>query len=468
MTSRESFIPRQGTATVHEQLREGNKAARSLQPPMIRSFMPFKGIRYNTAIVGDIARVVAPPYDVISPEQRDQLSAKHPCNIVHLELGKDQPGDTGRENRYTRAGTAFFKWAGDRCLTEDTAPAFYVYDQQFRLGLRTFTRRAFFAAVRLEPFGSRVLPHEETMPGPRADRLRLITACPVNLSPIFGLYRDPDNSVPELLASALPPAPEFSFEDFDGIKQALWKIDDPQAQARLSELMETKRIYIADGHHRYETALRYRDLAVEAQGKLDSADARNFVMIACVSIADPGLVILPAHRVIGGIAGFEMGRLLEKLAPYFDVAPVNARGRGGIVDTLLGTMAGKQHAFGLYSGGTAHSITLRDEADADANPALHTQAWKRLDVSMLVWLILEHGLGLKHDDLSNPEHVTYVKDAADAAALVDAGQYQVACYLNPTRVDQLEEVAQAGERMPPKSTYFYPKLLTGLVMRRLV
>ena len=447
---------------------EGNKAhAMSKTTPTIWNFMPFTGIRYNEAVVGSIAKVVAPPYDVISPEQRDQFCAKHPCNIVHLDLGKDKPRDVEHDNRYTRAGKLFSQWIAEQCIAEDAAPAFYVYDQQYRLGTRVLTRRAFYAAMRLEPFGDRVLPHEETMPGPRADRLRLITACPVNLSPIFGLYRDPDSSVANLLTAALPARPEFEFEDFDGIRQTLWKIDDPQALAGLSELMQSRRIYIADGHHRYETALKYRDMAAEANGgKLDPADPRNFVMIASVSISDPGLVILPAHRVIGGLAGFDVRGLLEKLEPHFMIVPVKSRERR-LADALLGAMAQKQHTFGLYAAGTAHVVTLRNEKDADANPASHTQAWKRLDVSLLVWFILEQGLGLRHEDLSNPQRVKYVKDAAEAAALVDAGDYQVACYLNPTRVDQLEEVAQAGERMPPKSTYFYPKLLTGLVMRRL-
>jgi len=435
---------------------------------MTWNFMPFRGIRYDTSKVGDIAAVVAPPYDVISPEQRDRFCTTHPRNIVHLELGKDLPGDTDSENRYHRAGRAFFQWAADGSLMQDAAPAFYVYDQEFMLGARKLTRRAFFAAVRLEPFGRRVLPHEETMPGPRADRLRLITACPVNLSPIFGLYHDADSAVARALGSALPAAPEASFHDFDGVRQTLWRIDDPAAQERLMRLMQDKHIYVADGHHRYETALKYRDLAAHTNGPLDENDPRNFVMVACVSISDPGLVILPAHRVIGGVPGFDATKLLEKLAAQFDVKPVTAPACGDLVETLRHAMAGGQHTFGLYSGGKAWMLTLRDESDADANPAPHSRAWKRLDVSLLGWLLLERGMGLTHADLSNPDRVIYVKDPAEAAGHVDGGRYQAACYLNPTRVDQLETIAQAGERMPPKSTYFYPKLITGLVMRRLV
>ena len=435
---------------------------------MTWNFMPFKGIRYNAASIGDVARVVAPPYDVISPYQRDEFCASHPNNVVHLELGKDQPGDDDRDNRYTRAGKVFFQWAAAGALAEDAAPAFYIYDQEFALGAKTLTRRAFFAALRLEPFGNRVLPHEETMPGPRADRLRLITACPVNLSPIFGLYRDPGDAVARLLAAALPAQPDFSFTDFAGVRQTLWKVQRPPLLNQLSELMETKRIYIADGHHRYETALKYRDIATEAQGKLDPADPRNFVMTACVSIADPGLVVLPAHRVIGGVPGFDARKLLAGLAAHFTVKAIPAPKRGSAVDALLAKMDGNEHTFGLYSGGKAWMLSLKDPAQADANPAPRGPAWRRLDVSLLVWLILEQGLGLTHDDLANPERVKYVKDPAEAAQHADSGQYQLVCYLNPTRVEQLEAVAQAGDRMPPKSTYFYPKLLTGLVMRRLV
>jgi len=441
---------------------------RSDKSTMTWNFMPFKGIRYDTSRIGDITAVVAPPYDVISPDQRDRFCATHHRNIVHLELGKDLPGDTDAENRYSRAGKAFFQWAADGSVVQDAAPAFYVYDQEFALGSRRLTRRAFFAAVRLEPFGRRVLPHEETMSGPRADRLRLITACPVNLSPIFGLYRDADSAIAGLLDSALPATPEASFQDFDGVRQTLWKIGDPAAQERLMRLMQDKCIYIADGHHRYETALQYRDLAIQADGQLDPNDPRSFVMIACVSISDPGLVILPAHRVVGGVPGFDAKNLLEKLSEQFDVKPVTAPACCDLIEMLQNTMAGRQHTFGLYSGGKAWVLTLRDESVADANPAPHSRAWKRLDVSLLVWLILERGLGLTHADLSNPERVKYVKEPAEAAQLVDGGHYQAACYLNSTRIDQLEEIAQASERMPPKSTYFYPKLITGLVMRRLV
>jgi len=448
-----------------ETARENRPVARSKQPKMVWNFMPFKGIRYSREKVGDISRVVAPPYDVISPEQRDEFCRQHECNVVHLTLGREQEGDDDRENKYTRAGRAFREWAAQGALVEDRQPAFYVYDQEFELGGRTLARRAFFTALRLEPFGRRVLPHEETMPGPRADRLRLITACPVNLSPIFGLYPDADGTMAALLNMAVPPKPDISFTDFAGIKQTLWKVDDPRVAAMLSLRMEDKPVYIADGHHRYETALKYRDMAIEADGGLDPADPRNFIMTACVSISDPGLVVLPAHRVIGGVSGFAAESLLEKLSADFSVS---AFSRAGGVEALLAEMAGRQHVFGLYAGGRMHVLALKDASIAHANPAGRSNAWKRLDVSILLWLILERGLGLAHEDLSNPQRVKYVKDAAEAAQLVDGGQYQAVCFLNPTRVNELEQVAQAGERMPPKSTYFYPKLLTGLVMRKLI
>jgi len=433
---------------------------------MIRSFMPFRGIRYSREKIGDIAQVVAPPYDVISPAQRDEFCRVHPCNVVHLTLGRELEGDNDCENKYTRAGRTFFEWASQGALVEDARPAFYIYDQEFRIGSRTLTRRAFFAALRLEPFGRRVLPHEETMPGPRADRLRLITACPANLSPVFGLYPDPDGKVADLLREATPKPPEASFVDFAGVKQTLWKTDDPRIIAMISDAMEGRPVYIADGHHRYETALKYRDLAIEAQGKLNPGDPRNFIMIACVSISDPGLLVLPCHRVISGVGDFSLDKLLRTLSADFTVSTVSTKKRasGGII----GAMAGKRHALGLYAGGKAHLLCLKEESIADANPADRSVAWKRLDVSILGWLILGRGLGMTHEDLSNPARIRYVKDAAEAAQLVDGGGCQAACFLNPTRVSELEQVAQAGERMPPKSTYFHPKLLTGLVMRKLV
>jgi len=426
--------------------------------------IPFPGVRYNCEKLGRIEAVVAPPYDVISPEQRRRLCSQHPCNVANLTLGQDKPGDNDADNRYIRAGNLFRAWLNDSVLRQDDTPAYYVYDQEFSLDNRTYTRRAFFSAVRLEPFGGRILPHEETMPGPRADRLRLIQACPANLSPVFGLYPDPDREVAALLAGALGD-PEVSFVDPAGIRQTLWRVDDPQVTARVSQLMADRPIYIADGHHRYETALMYRDLADAAEGGLAPDDPRNFVMIACVALSDPGLVVLPAHRVIGGIDGFNVDAMLGRMAERFNVAPVEADGPA--VPALLHRMQGKKHTFGIYSGGRAWVLTLKSEKIADENPAPRSTAWKRLDVSVLVWLILEDGLGFTHEDLSNPERVAYVKDASAAAELVDTGKYQFVCYLNATALHELEEVAQGGERMPPKSTYFYPKLLTGLVMRKL-
>ncbi|NQT18566.1 MAG: DUF1015 domain-containing protein [Planctomycetes bacterium] len=427
--------------------------------------MPFRGIRYNTDKPGGIDKLIAPPYDVISPEQRDEFCAKDPCNIVRLTLGADKEDDSERDNRYTRAGEAFSRWEKDGALEEDPRPAIYVYDQEYALGDRSLRRRAFFAAVRLEPFGGRILPHEETMPGPKADRLRLLNACPVNLSPIFGLYADPERSVSSILDTDHR-RPEFSFVDYAGIKQTLWKVEDPNVHQQLSRAMQDERIYIADGHHRYETALEYRDRAAEAEGGLDPADPRNYVMIACVALSDPGLVVMPAHRVIGGMPDFDFDRLLDRLSDKFDIVSVGPGG-GAVAEELLERMNGRLHTFGLYAGGKARMLTLKDDATTQANPAPRSRAWKQLDVSVLVWLILEQGLGCTHEDLSHPERVKYVKDAARAARLVDGGAYQVACYLNSTRLDQLEEVARGGERMPPKSTYFYPKLLTGLVMRKL-
>lgn len=427
--------------------------------------MPFKGIRYNTDKLGGIDKLIAPPYDVISPAQRDEFCAKHPHNVVCLTLGHDKEGDNEQTNRYTRAGRMFSQWEEDGALEEDPRPAVYVYDQEYALAGRTLRRRAFLAAVKLEPFGGRVLPHEETMPGPMADRLRLINACPVNLSPIFGLYPDPEQQVASLLDTDRC-EPELSFVDYAGIRQTLWKVEVPHVLEQLSRAMQDKRIYIADGHHRYETALEYRDRAADAEGGLEPADPRNYVMIACVALSDPGLVVLPAHRVIGGMPGFDFDRLIERLSATFDVQPVEHSG-DSVVQELLGRMDGRVHTFGLYAGGKARMLTLRDEATAHANPAPRSRAWKQLDVSLLVWLILEQGLGFTHEDLSYPERVKYMKDDAEAARLVDGGAYQMVCYLNSTRLDQLEEVARGGERMPPKSTYFYPKLLTGLVMRKL-
>jgi len=418
------------------------------------AFVPFQGIRYNLERIGDIAGVIAPPYDVIQPAQRQQLYSTDPHNIVHLDLGKDLPDDDETNNRYVRAGVAYQQWRRESVLVKDSRPAFYVYDQHFKIDGTSFTRRALFAAMRLEPFGRRVLPHEETMTGPREDRLNLLKACPVNLSPILGLYPDADSSAVGVIAAASATLePLISFDDATGCSHTFWKIDEPDAVMAISQQLNERTVYIADGHHRYETALAYAGI--------DSLPAAQYIMTACVSMSDPGLVVLPTHRVVGGIDNFDFDSILHKLAEYFAITALDSPA------VLQQAMHDRRHAIGLYAQDNARLLVLKDAKLADANPAQHSTAWKRLDVSILGWLVLQEALGFSNDDISNPERVAYLKDYSEAVKLVDAGERRMACFLNATRVEELETIAQGCERMPPKSTYFYPKLLNGLVMREL-
>jgi len=421
--------------------------------PDAPALTPLQGVRYNLDRIGDIADVIAPPYDVIQPAQREQLYSASPHNIVHLDLGRDLPGDSETNNRYTRAGAMFQRWRNEEVLVKDDQPAFYVYDQRYEIEGRSFTRRALFAAMRLEPYGRRVLPHEETMSSPREDRLKLLKACPVNLSPIFGLYPDTDASVAGAIAGAIPAEPLTSFADATGAGHTLWKIDEPDAVKAISHLLDERTVYIADGHHRYETGLAY--------SKINKSLAARYIMTACVSMSDSGLVVLPTHRVVGGIDSFDIDSILRRLSEYFTIMAFDSPA------ALLQAMHGKQHALGLYARNNARLLVLKDAKLADTNPAPHSTAWKRLDISILGWLVFDDALGFTNGDLSNPARVAYVKDYGEAVKLVDSGERQMACFLNATRMDELEAVAQAGERMPPKSTYFYPKLPNGLVMREL-
>lgn len=421
---------------------------------------PFRGIRYSPQVIGDLAQVVCPPYDVISPAQQEMYHQRHPHNVIRLILAKDQPGDDERRNRYTRAGECFRDWLQKGILVHDESPAIYVYEQEFPLGSQTRARRGFIARVRLEEFGDgQIYPHEQTMSGPKQDRLRLMESCHANLSQVFALYPEGDGSVSAALADATSRPPTVHFRDEHGTVNRLWMLKEDNGIRRLADGMRSRPLFIADGHHRYETALEYRRR--HAGGDADAAC--NFIMMMCVSLADPGLCILPTHRLVR--SRLRCATLCDGLKASFDLREMAGFPAADTIVESLGQAPGR-HVFALVAHGAERwfVLTARDPVRLGGAGRGHCPAWQELDVSILHALVIEPSFGIPSTALSHHPDIAYVRDEGEALALVREGHFQFAFFLNPTQVGQVSQVASAGDKMPPKSTYFFPKLLTGLVI----
>ncbi|MEW6661233.1 MAG: DUF1015 domain-containing protein [Bacillota bacterium] len=428
---------------------------------------PFQGIRYNQEKVKNLDEVVTPPYDIINPVEQENYYQKHLFNIIRLELGKTFPTDTEKDNRYTRAANTFSQWLQEEILLQDPKPAFYLYQQEFDFTGTLLTRTGFFARVELTEYSQGiVLPHEETLPKHKADRLELMRACNANFSPIFGLYNEPEGKIVDLLKSkANLQEPDAAVKDQFGVIHKLWRVDKPEIINSVVEIFAPLQIFIADGHHRYETALQFqRELGQNHK------PGANYVMMVLVNLIDPGLAVYPTHRMVKNLEDFNQDRLLEKVTPYFEIETVSLE--SGDINCLmskLGETGENRHAFGLFTGETeGYLLVLRQ--DIQPIQFAHSGAsenWANLDVSILHNIILENILGIGSKQRVNESNLTYTRSAEEAFLHVSEGQYQLAFFLNPTKISEVTTIAQAGEKMPQKSTYFYPKLITGLVINSL-
>lgn len=436
---------------------------------------PFAGLRYDLARLGGadaMAQLVAPPYDVIGPEQRAALVAANPYNIVRLELPEG-------EFRYNRAARLLQKWMENGVLALDARPAYYIYNEEFDgpEGAK-LTRRAIFAAVRLYDWADNVImPHESTMTGPKADRLALLQATRVNLSPIFSVYDDADSLISQAVNRGLAAntgdassagkrvQPGFSFMDADGNRCRLAPVDGPDDVATIAAAFASKRLYIADGHHRYETALNFRNEQRDRAG----SEGAEYVLMALTATDDPGLQVLPTHRVVTELPAEARATLAARLAAHFVVTHYpQGDNPAATVSRLMAQHRDEKHFFGAYGlqPGSVSLLGLNDPNAMGDSPD-HSAAWRELDVAILQKLVLEDAIGMTEQTLAAGQGIAYVKDKAEAVAMVDEGTAQVAFFLLPTPVAQMLAIADAHDRMPRKSTYFFPKLPTGVVMRSL-
>ncbi|MDD5438771.1 MAG: DUF1015 domain-containing protein [Candidatus Omnitrophica bacterium] len=420
---------------------------------------PFKGFRYNPARIKKLDTVVAPPYDVIAPRYRDSLYTKSPYNVIRLILGKETAHDTARDNKYNRAAGFFKTWIKGGVLAQDAEPCFYVYRQRYLHEGKIRTRLGFIGLMRIEDTSKKgILPHEHTLAKPKEDRLNLVKAVQANLSPIFSLYDDPSGVIAKLLrrvAGRDKPAADFEFET---IRHTLWRMTDRAAVDTIRHRLAGEQVVIADGHHRYEVSRMYRNYLRERSLPLGNA---GYVMMYFTDINHAeNVTIFATHRLLKHCPPMDIGTIAGKLKPYFTVTTFTSL--GALMKGL--SYIKTRPAFGIYLGGARYMMAA---LKAGIDPARimkgkQSPQWKRLDVAVLHELVIKKILSLSDSE----DTIAYVRDARETAGLVRSGEYDIAFFLNPTRACQVKDVAERGDMMPQKSTYFYPKLVTGLVFNK--
>ena len=424
---------------------------------------PFKGVHFSRQRGVDVSKLIAPPYDVLGEQDRANLQARDPHNIVNVDLPHLPAKEAGPDEVYEKANITLQAWLRGGILEQDGRRALYPYTQSFEHGGRKFHRRGFIALVRLSPFGEgHVVPHEKTYKGPIEDRLKLMRATGMQLSPIFGLFSDPRNEIANMLYRNQG-RPEL-FGTLDGVRNDLWSVIDAEVENPIIDWMKHKPVYIADGHHRYTTALQFQKEAAERNGgKLPPAHPANFCMFVLVGMQDDGLLILPTHRLIGGLSGFNIQQFGDTVSDAFDVSEMMVPPER-MPEAVERLSEDSFHSFALYEGKQKRLYHLRLKNPDVLRPFEPTRsdAWRRLDVAILQRYLL--------DEILQPHFAAkelikgYTADASAVPKMVDGKQYQIALLLRPTPLHALEELGKSNEVMPQKSTYFFPKLATGMVM----
>jgi uncharacterized protein (DUF1015 family) len=432
---------------------------------------PFKAYRFNEAVVGDVGACIAPPYDVISEQQQQQLYESSSYNIVRIIRSKAQPGNNNRNNVYTRAEGYFNDWIEQGALKPDSEEAIYAYVQDFELAGAWFQRFSCVALGKLEPFGKTVRAHENTMLGPRKDRLELKKATAADFGLVFLIYEDNEHTADGIVEKSIDDEPLVDFTDEQNVRHRLFAITNRQGISAIVDMMKDKSCIIADGHHRYETGLAYEELTQNSVAK--------YQMMAFANTCHEGLIVLATHRFVIGLEQFSFGDLITKLQRNFEVvrfsfdSPDSAReARHKMFAEMKADHAKDLNIFGIYGGDDAfYTARLKDIALMDKAAPTMSRAWRKLDVAVLSKLVLDEILGIDDEKLAQGTNVRYIKDSGNKSKelvrKIDAGEGQVVFFMNPPKIEHIEAVADAGERMPQKSTYFYPKVFTGLTIYKL-
>ena len=426
---------------------------------------PFRGILYNQKKISDLSKVIAPPYDVITPEEQERLHRKSPYNIVRLILNQ-------APNPYESVARLLESWRKDGILVRDEAPALYFLRHRFQAKDGEKERKGFMAVTRIEDFSSGTIrPHEATLDGPKEDRLKLMLACNANLSPIFALYSEPKRVINRMLAEHVQGAtPHIEVEEDKGGSCRLWRVIDPELIRVVRREMEEQPLLIADGHHRYEAAMRYRDHLRRQKGNLTGREAFNYVMMFFANMKDEGLVILPTHRLVRSFPPIPFQQLEESLMRYFYLEPYpkTPEGQRSFLRALQ-SGGGKRRLIGASFKRDPRYLILRlkNKRFMQRLAGELSAPLRELDVSVLHRLILDHILGLKPEEQIKEGVISYSQDEEKVLQALEKEDYQAAFILNPPRPEEILQIALGGEKMPQKTTYFYPKLISGLVINKI-
>jgi uncharacterized protein (DUF1015 family) len=432
---------------------------------------PFKAFRFDKAVVGDVGNCTAPPYDVINDVQQEQLYNRNEHNIVRIIKGKTNASDNGDNNQYTRAAGYLNDWINQGALKEDSAETIYAYVQDFELGAVQFQRLAFIALAKLEEFGEVVRPHEQILNKPMLDRLSLKKATTADFGLVFMLYEDKQEIADKIIEQTATTEPLIEFVDEQNVRHRLFAITAEEDIQQMVKMMNDKSCVIADGHHRYTTGLAY--------SKESDHPAAKYQMLAFANISHKGLIVLATHRLAGNLENFSFETLITELKENFELSELKfdspeskMNARQNMLEQMKAGHDEDKNAFGIYgSNNTFYVAVLRDKQAMDPIVPDMSPAWRHLDVSILHKLILEKILGIDEEKLAKGENLQYVKDTPNAIdesiSQVDSGHKQAAFFMNPVKMQQLKLVTEAGERMPQKSTYFYPKIFTGLAIQKL-
>lgn len=436
---------------------------------------PFKGLTYNLHMMQNLSNLVAPPYDVISDDEQKAYYEADPHNVIRLILGMKKTGDTDWDNTYTRAADYFRRWISEGILVHANEPSMYVTSHTYDPGngQPRRTRWGVIALVRIEDEESSViLPHERTFSAHRDDRLKLMRACGAQFSQIFGLYEDTDNIIFKVIKKSIDSPPLIAFDFEDGTEHQMWILQHHDVFKKMADFLSEKSIFIADGHHRYETARNFRNIMRARYGRRPPNRSYEYVMTYLSNMNDEGLTILPSHRLIKSVPDFQIEPFLERVEKWFTIASFssspNITYECGLMKDRLEDAGRSNTAIGFYlhKAGQCYLLSLKQGARDEIGDDLH-HSLKKLDVLALSRFIMQKGLGFNRDELDNEEIFHYQSSMEKAVSQVYSGNFQMAFLLNPTKIDHVKEIAGNSLVMPRKSTYFFPKLLTGLVFNKI-
>jgi len=430
--------------------------------------IPFKGITYNHKKIDEFDKLMSPPYDIISEKMQTELYDKHPQNFVRLILGKQEPDDTKIDNRYTRAKELLNQWIKDEIFVETEKPSIFPYKIEYTIDSQKKILNGFFTLLKLDPNYKLVRAHEKTLSKPKEDRLNLMRACHANLEPIQLLYIDKKDKIRNLIDDFLN-KPFIDVKGYDGFNHKMWKLENKNLISSIQNELKDKILFIADGHHRYQTAINYSNELKEKTGELNEKASFNYLMVILVNIFDEGLSILPTHRLIKK-SDLKMDLLLKQLSKYFIIKEkkVNASEKN-VKNTInkikQDLVTSNKHKFVLYLRSKYYLLILKDESVMDDFAKDKSKIWRTLDVSILHKIILEHIMDINQYNIE--DHIKYTRIDEEAVKFVEDGQYDLSFIMNATKIKELKAVAELGEHMPQKSTYFLPKMLSGLVFYKI-